>query len=253
MKARISAEGLDDSLAALAKLGSGLAPRALADALNHQANQARQALQGAMPDVFDRPTPWSLNSIRILYAKPSAEPEAAIWVKDESGGKNPYSAEDYLMPQVEGGERITRRSEKYLREAGILPEGRFVVPGSGARLDGYGNIQRGHLMQILSGLKALKRDGSDHSATDSKRSVRKGHAKAFFVLKRGKTAIGIAERRGDEVAVVLAFVRQPQYRERFKFFDIVRRVAENDSMLEANIDNAIADALAGKLPRVGRR
>jgi hypothetical protein len=253
MKARISAEGLEDSLAALAKLGAGLAPRALADALNHQTNQARQALQSAMPDVFDRPTPWALNSIRILYAKPSAEPEAAIWVKDESGGKNPFSAEDYLMPQVEGGERITRRSESYLREAGVLPAGRFVVPGAGARLDAYGNIQRGHLMQILSGLKALKRDGSDHSATDSKRSVRKGHAKAFFVLKRGKTAIGIAERRGDEVAVVLAFVRQPQYRDRFKFFDIVRRVAENDSMLEANIDKAIADALAGQLPRVGQR
>jgi hypothetical protein len=253
MKARISASGLDDSLAALAKLGAGLAPRALADALNHQANQAAQALRGALPDAFDRPTPWTLNSTRILYARPSAEPEAAVWVKDESGGKNPFSAEDYLMPQVEGGERITRRSEKYLREAGILPAGKFVVPGAGARLDAYGNMQRGHMMQILSGLSALTRDGSDHSASDSRRSQRKGHARAFFVLKRGKTPIGIAERRGKGVAVVLAFVRQPHYRERFKFYDIVRRVAENDSGLEANIDKAIADALAGKLPRVGRR
>ena len=72
MKGRITADGLDDALVALAKLGDGLAPRALADALNHTANQARQALKAEMASVFDRPTPWALNSIRILAAKPSA-------------------------------------------------------------------------------------------------------------------------------------------------------------------------------------
>lgn len=247
MRARIHADDLDDALAALRRLGEPLASRALADALNHTANQARQALRAEMQSVFDRPTPWTLNSIRILNAKPQSL-EAALWVKDDSGGKNPYSAEDYLLPQVEGGERIKRVAEGYLRENGILPAGRFIVPGRGARLDGYGNIQRGHMMQILSGLKAIHRAGSDHNATDSRRSLRKGHAKAFFVMKRGKTPIGIAERRGDAVVMVLAFVRQPRYRERFKFHDVVRRVAENDAQLEANIDKAIADALNGTLP-----
>lgn len=253
MKASIHARDLDDALAALQKLGAGLAPRALADALNHSANQARQALRAEMESVFDRPTPWTLNSIRVLQAKPSASPEAAVWVQDVSGGKNPFSAEDYLLPQVDGGERFTRRSEKYLRESGILPAGRFVVPGEGARLDAYGNIQRGQMMQILSGLKAMKLSGSDNAATDSKRSLRKGHATAFFVLKRGKTPIGIAERRGKNLSMVLAFVRQPQYRERFKFHDVVRRTAENDAQLETNIDKAIADALAGRLPSVARK
>lgn len=253
MKASIHARDLDDALAALQKLGAGLAPRALADALNHSANQARQALRAEMESVFDRPTPWTLNSIRVLQAKPSASPEAAVWVQDVSGGKNPFSAEDYLLPQVDGGERFTRRSEKYLRESGILPAGRFVVPGEGARLDAYGNIQRGQMMQILSGLKAMKLSGSDNAATDSKRSLRKGHAAAFFVMKRGKTPIGIAERRGKNLSMVLAFVRQPQYRERFKFHDVVRRTAENDAQLETNIDKAIADALSGRLPSVARK
>jgi hypothetical protein len=253
VKGRITASGLDDALAALAKLGDGLAPRALADALNHTANQARQALKAEMASVFDRPTPWVLNSIRILNATPR-QLEAAVWVQDVAGGKNPFSAEDYLMPQVEGGERIKRNSEGYLRESRILPAGRFVVPAAGARLDSYGNIQKGHMMQILSGLKAMKLSGSDNAASDSKRSLRKGHALAFFVIKRGKTPIGIAERRGKSVVMVLAFVRQPQYRERFKFHDVVRRVAENDGQLEANIDKAIADALNGRLPKVaGRR
>ena len=248
MKGSITAGGLDDALAALNRLSGDLPGRALADALNHTANQARQALRVEMASVFDRPTPWTLNSIRILQAKPAASPEAAVWVQDISGGKNPFSAEDYLVPQVEGGVRFQRRSEGYLRESGILPAGRFVVPAAGARLDGYGNIQRGHMMQILSGLKAMKLSGSDSAATDSKRSLRKGHALAFFVMKRGKTPIGIAERRGKNMVMVLAFVRQPQYRERFKFHDVVRRVAEDDGQLEANIDNAITDALTGSLP-----
>ncbi len=255
MKVRITADGLDDALAALAKLGDGLAPRALADALNHSANQARQALRTEMENIFEpKPTPWVLSSIRVLHAKPSAAPEAALWVQDQAAGKNPFTAEDYLLPQVEGGERIKRRSEGYLRESGILPAGRFVVPAGGARLDAYGNIQKGHMMQILSGLKAMKLSGSDSAASESKRSLRKGNALAFFVLKRGKTPIGIAERRGKNVVMVLAFVRQPQYRARFKFHDVVRRVAENDGQLEANIDKAIADALNGRLPKLrGRR
>lgn len=253
MRGSIHARDLDDALAALNKLAGDLPGRALADALNHTANQARQALRVEMESVFDSPTPWVLNSTRVLNAKPSPSPEAALWVKDESGGKNPFSAEDYLLPQVDGGERFTRNSEKYLRRAGILPAGRFVVPGQGARLDGYGNIQRGHMMQILSGLKAMARSGSDHNATESRRSLRKGHASAFFVMKRGKTPIGIAERRGKGVVMVLAFVRQPQYRERFKFHDVVRRVAEDDGQLEVNIDKAIADALSGRLPSNFRR
>lgn len=255
MRGRITADGLDDALAVLARLGDGLAPSALADALNHTANQARQALRTEMENIFEpKPTPWVLNSIRVLQAKPSASPEAALWVQDQAAGKNPFTAEDYLMPQVEGGERIKRRSEGYLRESGILPAERFIVPAAGARMDAYGNIQKGHMMQILSGLKAMKLAGSDNAATDSKRSLRKGHALAFFVLKRGKTPIGIAERRGKNLVMVLAFVRQPQYRERFKFHDVVRRIAENDGQLEANIDKAIADALSGRLPKMrGRR
>lgn len=252
MIGRINASDLDDALDAVHRLGEPLGKIALADALNHTANQARARLRAEMSDVFDRPTPWTLNSIRVLHAT-TENLEAAIWVQDLPGDKTPFSAEDYLLPQVEGGRRITKQAEKHLRQQGILPPGRFIVPGKGARLDQYGNLSRGHMMQILSGLKAMHLSGSDHNATSSRRSTRKGHARAFFVLKRGKTPIGIAERRGKEMVVVLAFVRQPQYRERFRFHDVVRRVAENDAQLEANIGKAIAEALAGRLSAPARR
>jgi len=250
MRGSINANDLNDALAALQQLEPALANRALADALNHTANQARQIVRAEMSDVFDRPTPFTLNSIRVLNAKPN-QLEAALWIKDGKDGAatgKQFSPEDWVAPQVFGGSRQRRASEAWLRQSGILPAGLFAVPGAGARLDQYGNMQRGHIMQILSGLKALNRSGSDHSATASRRSLRKGHATAFFVLKRGRTPIGIAERRGKAVAVVIAFVRQPQYSERLDFHGVVRRVAENDAQLEANIDKAIADALSGKLP-----
>ena len=60
--------------------------------------------------------------------------------------------------------------------------------------------------------------------------------------------IGIGERRDKTLVMVLAFVRQPQYRSRFRFFDIVRRIAEDDARLEANIEEAIAKAAQGSVP-----
>lgn len=252
MRGRISADDLDDALAAIKRLGDPLGSIALADALNHTANQARQVLRAEMTDVFDRPTPWALNSIRVLHATPE-NLEAALWVQDMPGEKSPFSAEDYLLPQVDGGERITKRSEYLLRQSGILPRGRFIVPAAGARLDRYGNIQKGHLIQIISGLKAFEEMGYSMNATKNWWSARKGHELAFFVMRRGKTPIGIAERRGKNMVMVLAFVRQPQYRPLFKFHDVARRVAENDAQLEANIDRAIIAALEGRAPRARQR
>lgn len=240
----ITGSDLDDALESVKRLGEPMASRTLADALNHTANQARLALQAEMPSVFDRPTPWAINSVRVINATERA-PEAAVYVKDKGTAGKGAGADEYLLPHVEGGARRLKRSEGMLREIGILPAGMYIAPGSGARLDAYGNISRGHMMQILSGLRAFSRAGSDHNATGSARSRAKGHAQAFYVIRRGKTAIGIGERRGEQTRIVLAFVREPSYRARFDFYGIVRRFAENDALLEANIDTAITKALAG--------
>lgn len=252
MRFSVSASDLDDALASLQKLGPELAQRALADALNHTANQARQALRTTMEEVFKDPTPWVLNSTRIINATPK-NPEAVVTVKDGEVGKA-RDFDDWFGAQVYGGQRLNKGSEKLLREIGVLPAGKFIRPTQWAKLDSHGNISRQYMTQILSGLKAFSMAGSDHNATESVRSLRKGHATAFFVVKRGKNPIGIAERRGKTMQVVIAFTRQPQYRERYQFHDVVRRVAESDAQLEANIDKAILEALAGRTPsNFGRR
>lgn len=252
MRGKITGADLDDALASLKQLGPALAARALADALNHTANQARKALRAEMEDVFDRPTPWVLNSIFMQNATTKI-PEAALYVKDGKLGGKGRGFDEWFKPQVDGGSRLTKGSEKMLREMGILQPGYFIVPAAGARLDASGGMSRGHMTQILSGLRAYNKSGSDHNATESRRSLRAGHGTAFFVIRRGKRAIGIAERRGKSMAMVLAFVKRPAYQERFQFYDVVRRFAENDALIETNLNKAVTDALTGKLPGAGSR
>ncbi|NPX86137.1 hypothetical protein DZ976_027195, partial [Pseudomonas aeruginosa] len=74
----LSIDGLDDAMISLRMLEGELPSRALADALNHTANQANQALVGEIDQVFDRPTPFTRNAIRILHAT-SRRLEAALW------------------------------------------------------------------------------------------------------------------------------------------------------------------------------
>jgi len=247
MRGSISADGLDDAVASLMGLAGDLPNAVLADALNHTANQAEPALVEGMDDSFDRPTPFTRNAIRILHATPKRL-EAVLWVKDEKDNASKGQApEDWVSPQVFGGPRVEKASERNLRAKGILPAGMFIAPAEGARLDQYGNMSRGQMIQILSGLGALEyRAGFKGNATQSARSLAKGHAQAYFVVKRGNRPIGIGERRDKSMVMVLAFVRQPQYRERYPFYDIVRRISEDDARQEANIEKALAKALQGR-------
>lgn len=243
MRSSISANGLDDALDSLKQLQGNSPSYALAQALNNMAKETIAPLQAEVASVFDRPTPFTVNAFRIDYAKANAL-EAAVSVKDEKSGSSKGQApEAWFEPQVYGGARQLKASEKWLRQAGILPAGMYAAPGPGARLDAHGNMSRGHIQQLLSGLKAFDLSGSTHNASDSRRSRRKGHARSFFVLRRGNRALGIAERRGQSMQLVLVFVREPQYAPRFDFHKVVRQVAENDALFESYIDQALADEL----------
>lgn len=256
MRMRISADGLDDALAALNRLSGDLPGKALADAINHTGYQARSALQAEMAGVFTSPTPWTLKSVQLFEAK-ADRPEAALWINDYPVTKD-LAPDKWLRAQVFGGPRGDKGMERLLRRMGILPADRFVVPAIGARLDRYGNISQGHIMQIKSGLKIAETyAGITANASSSKRSRAKGNEAAFFVVRRGRTPIGIGERRTtgvgnrDKWVMVLAFVRQPVYAAKLPFHDIVDRVAAAE--LETNINIAITKALTGTLGKGYRR
>lgn len=216
-------------------------PFATALALTKTAQLSKAAIERQMPSVFDRPTPWTLNSLRLTPAK-KTKLEAKVSLKDEAVKSAPPSR--WLTPQIEGGARADKASERNLRRKGLLPSGRYIAPGRGAELDPYGNISRGQIVKMLSGVGGFEEVGYNANATDSRRSKKKGNAKRYFIMRRGKTPIGIAERFGSavgDVRMVLAFVSRPSYKKRLRFYEIGQQVA--DANFQAEFDKALARAM----------
>lgn len=116
-----------------------------------------EALRHEMTDSLDKPTPFTLNSIKVVKRATRTDPSAEIDFKQVSGGSRPAS--NYLRWQVQGGQRRLKAFEVMLRSMGVLPDGYLAVPGRGAKFDGYGNVSRGQIVAILSYFRAFPEDG----------------------------------------------------------------------------------------------
>lgn len=230
----VTAKGIDKFRADLQKVEKQVT-FATAVALTRTAQLVKTELEKEMGSVFDRPTRWTLNSLRLFPAKKN-KLEARVWMKDEADKAAP--ATRWLAPQIEGGDRPAKRSESLLRKRGRLPEGKFIVPARGAKLDRHGNLSRGQIQKILSGL-GVQFDSYQNS-TNSRRS--RGNRRRYFVMRRGSELIGIAERTSKRrINLVLAYVRQPSYKPRLDFYGIGNRVAR--AHLDAQFTKALAEAL----------
>ena len=203
---------------------------ATAVALTRTAKDVREELKRQMTRDLDRPTPYTLNS---LFLKPATRDklEAVVWVKDDRAtSKAGTPAVNYLLPNIEGGERHTKRFERVLQMAGHLPKGWSVVPGQGAQVDAYGNLSRGQIIQVLSQLRITPTAGYTRNLGFGARQQITAQRKAggrFFVMKPGgAVAPGVYQREfgGRNITPVMIFVRGVGYRKRFRFFETAQRV-----------------------------
>lgn len=221
---KVTVKGAAKQAERLKKLIDSDIPEATAQAINWTSYNLRERLQGEIKSVFDLPTRFTVDSIEVIKARPD-RPEATVRLKDYSSKAAPAAV--WLAPQVYGGERRDKRSETLLRDRGILPAGMYVAPGAGMKLDSMGNVGRGQMQKIISGLGASF-DPYQRS-TSSRRSV--GNRKRFFVMLKGKRPLGIAERFGrnsGQVRIVLAFISKPKYQQRFDFYGIAERFVDED-------------------------
>lgn len=231
--------GLRERLQALDRLEREQLPFAAALALTGTVQDVKGALVEETAAVFDRPTRYTLNS---LFVEPAtkASMKARVWMKDQVQDSGGRPATEWLSPQIYGGGREHKTSEKRLSDKGLLPVGQYIMPARGLKLDAHGNISRGTMNKIVSGLGA--QFDKYANSTDSRRSV--GNLKRYFVLKKGNRPLGIAERTGKGKAgmrMVVAFARSPQYSKRFHFFEVAERVAED--RLPIRFELALARAL----------
>jgi hypothetical protein len=217
---------------------------ATALALSRTGRQVKDAEVAEMRSVFDRPTPYTLNSLRLQPAS-RQQLEARVWFREFSG-KGTVAA-DYLLPQVYGDTRKAKRFERRLQTVGLLQGRRYLVPASGAPLDAYGNVQRGIYARVLSQLQAQFNPQSNQTAgSRGRRRRRRVRGGEFFYGNPGRRGRGIWERFafafGSAVRPVFLERGRVSYRPRFAFFDVADRVAAKSFGPE--FDRAAAQALA---------
>lgn len=211
-------------------------------AINRAAFVAREAVQQEIGKVFDRPTPWVKGAVRVIKAtksKPHAQVDLDFW-----GNKQGVSVDQVLKAQIGGGARKNKRNEIALQRAGILPAGAGIVPGDAAKLDQYGNMQAGQIIQIISwfkgageqGYSANMKDGGKRLGRDNKRTGARGFA--YFALRKshGKLLPGVYQRFqtafGSAVKPVMIFVRMPSYKQRLDFYGIADRAARAEFAIQ---------------------
>lgn len=216
---------------------------AFKEALNKTALDMRDALIEEMRKVFDRPTPYTLNSIRVKRAT-NANLATTVWFRGSENQKH------YIMPQVYGGNRDQKRSESLLRRRGILGANEVMVPASNAavRRDAYGNVSRGQMQQILSQLGAFYLAGSNKNETPEKKAKREGKllSQRYFVARKGESRVGFGSWKngekiqhlksgiwmrvrtisGNEIYPIFFFANKATYRIRFKFHEVAQKAAE---------------------------
>lgn len=202
-----------------------LIPYATATALTRCAKQAQtEDLPQAMRKAFDNPTSYTLNSLRIEPAtKEKLSARVLVKTKAMTGGSG-NAQESYLQPEVQGGQRSSKRMENALRYAGVLSAGKFVVPGGATSLNAAGNVKGSDIRTIL---KAL---GNSATRSRSGKKLAKGRklANDLFVGKPsgGNRPDGIWRREGKRLRPLFVFVNQtPSYQPRLDFDGVVAGVA----------------------------
>lgn len=206
-------------------------PFATVYAMTLTAREAKDEEISVMRRVFDRPTPYALNA---LQATPATKTKMIAKVEFKEGfGGTP--AKRFLNPEVDGGARSQRSSERQI--APLLKGYSYLVPARGMPLNNYGNISGATMRKILSQLKVSL--NADANASGSVRSRKKRKSQAYFLPIRGDI---VMERKGKTVQPVLIGIRSPQYAKRFPFYETAARVV--DTRFAVNFEKAFESAMA---------
>ncbi|XVJ69877.1 MAG: hypothetical protein HEQ39_09640 [Rhizobacter sp.] len=216
------AGSIADVIAQVRGVPARVIPYAASTALTRTAQASQKKIVGLMPSLFDQPTRYTLNSTRIVPSTVQTL-SARVAVKDQAGAGN--TPENFLLPNVAGGQRKEKRYERAMRYAGVLLAGERTVLSRSAPRDASGNLPRSELSRImaLTGSRSVSKRRSKASVAGDK---------AYFVgIVSGQR--GVWKRKGRSVEPILIFTRKsPVYRKRFDFEGIARNEANSNFKAE---------------------
>lgn len=165
MQISINISGLSDVKAALGVAGRQV-NYAASRALNTTAYAINSKLKDEMSSTFKGgATAFTLRAFSVTKAN-KATLSASVDLRTDapSGGTTYAKALAHLFT---GGQRKYKKLEGWLRGRGLMPAGLTVVPGTGMPLDGYGNMRRAALTEMmgvigaqLANLRVYRRTGA---------------------------------------------------------------------------------------------
>jgi hypothetical protein len=197
-------------------------------------DKEREAIATAFPTA----TPLTRRS-PFLEPATKAKPTARVWLIDKSdkGFATGTAPAEYLLPNITGGPREPKPSEKSMRAMGVIKHNEFIVPARGMKLDRYGNVPQGVMQKIMAGLGAFRDEMQNRPGTMPRQVAaarygtdggpkkrRKTYAETYYVGQnsKGTRMIFSAKANGTSKILFIIIQRPPFYKKRYDF----RQVAD---------------------------
>lgn len=181
-----------------------------------------------MRKKFNNPRPYTLNSFFVLYPSSRGALKAGIASREFTDKGVP--SWKYLWLQANGGPRRDKRSEVALRAGGILPSGSQTAQGASFPKDAYGDIAGGQYTRMLAEMNSLPGTPNGRKSAQTQRQKNKPVAERttqFFLYtpKGASQPVGIAERRGKSITIMLRFILPPTYKKLYDFYGVAQATA----------------------------
>ena len=253
MKLTIDIQGLKEVQGQLAGFSGRRLNAALATGLTRAAGVLAGDWRAQIGAKLDRPTPLTQRSVLVKRAE-AANLVAEVLVRDQArpGAITPA---EYLGTQEAGGSRGLRKFERALIAQGSMPAGHKVVPGKYAKLDSFGNVSRGQIVQVIAQLGAQYSPGyqrviSKSAAKRAESAIRRGRNYVALLARDDKgRAPGVYEIGKYGLRPVFFFVRSVSYQRRL---DLIGRASTSaPAEVARQVERAISDS-AARLSARGR-
>lgn len=199
--------------------------KAMTFALDDTAEIMKQKQVEEMKRVFDNPRPYTLNALFVRKARGDNSLSAGIAFREFGVKGTP--AYKYLFPNIIGGPRRQKRSERALSGTGVLPNDSWTVQGTRYPRDGYGDITGGAYTRMLAELDSLPEMTGGRKQFQKKRKDESKRFRVFF-FKGASFPSGIIEDRGGESIIMLKFVRKPNYKPIYNFYGLAFTTARRE-------------------------
>lgn len=186
--------------------------------LDRTAFEVRDAIKKLMGQVFDNPTRYTLNSLRVQRTKNHNMMAAVFFKEPDRMGKH------YLVPQVDGGARRLKGFERALGNMPLMPSKHHP------RLNRHGNLPYGWIVNVLSVLGRAEHVAgfSSNITAGSKKRNRKPRDYVLLSKRHGKLPPGVYQRTqtgvgfGHKTKKTLPFGEYQKGRRRGRFASVIK-------------------------------